>query len=224
MCSSWNEANGLMKRTATGLFVLALLLSVLALTCTGCDSLTKSEAEDILSQIDALTGDTDPTPAPPITESLDTGTETDAVDTTPPAPTDTPAEPAVFRDEYYYDLTHVVLYIDTYDCLPENSSPNRKQEHSAGQAAPWRFTKRVLPSAGTRSAITRDFCPRGSPIQNAIWTPMARTAVVPVGSYSAKRMENTVTTARKITTAVFLKYISTQTGRLHTDEGIHRRL
>ncbi len=98
MCSSWNEANGLMKRTATGFFVLALLLSVLALTCTGCDSLTKSEAEDILSQIDALTGDTEPTPAP----------------------TDTPAEPAVFRDEYYYDLTHVVLYIDTYDCLPEN--------------------------------------------------------------------------------------------------------
>lgn len=87
-----------MKRTATGFFVLALLLSVLALTCTGCDSLTKSEAEDILSQIDALTGDTEPTPAP----------------------TDTPAEPAVFRDEYYYDLTHVVLYIDTYDCLPEN--------------------------------------------------------------------------------------------------------
>ena len=122
MCSSWNEANGLMKRTATGFFVLALLLSVLALTCTGCDSLTKSEAEDILSQIDALTGDTEPTPAPPITESLDTGTETDAVDTdtTPPAPTDTPAEPAVFKDEYYYDLTHVVLYIDTYDCLPEN--------------------------------------------------------------------------------------------------------
>lgn len=98
MCSRWNEANGLMKRTATGFFVLALLLSVLALTCTGCDSLTKSEAEDILSQIDALTGDTEPTPAP----------------------TDTPAEPAVFRDEYYYDLTHVVLYIDTYDCLPEN--------------------------------------------------------------------------------------------------------
>ena len=98
MCSSWNEANGLMKRTATGFFVLALLLSVLAFTCTGCDSLTKSEAEDILSQIDALTGDTEPTPAP----------------------TDTPAEPAVFRDEYYYDLTHVVLYIDTYDCLPEN--------------------------------------------------------------------------------------------------------
>ncbi len=98
MCSRWNEANGLMKRTATGFFVLALLLSVLALTCTGCDSLTKSEAEDILSQIDALTGDTEPTPAP----------------------TDTPAEPAVFKDEYYYDLTHVVLYIDTYDCLPEN--------------------------------------------------------------------------------------------------------
>ena len=98
MYSSWNEANGLMKRTATGFFVLALLLSVLALTCTGCDSLTKSEAEDILSQIDALTGDTEPTPAP----------------------TDTPAEPAVFRDEYYYDLTHVVLYIDTYDCLPKN--------------------------------------------------------------------------------------------------------
>lgn len=109
-----------MKRTATGFFVLALLLSVLAFTCTGCDSLTKSEAEDILSQIDALTGDTEPTTAPPITESLDTGAETDAVDTdtTPPAPTDTPAEPAVFRDEYYYDLTHVVLYIDTYDCLP----------------------------------------------------------------------------------------------------------
>ena len=87
-----------MKRTATGFFVLALLLSVLALTCTGCDSLTKSEAEDILSQIDALTGDTEPTPAP----------------------SDTPAELAIFKDEYYYDLTHVVLYIDAYDCLPEN--------------------------------------------------------------------------------------------------------
>lgn len=122
MCSRWNEANGPMKRTATGFFVLALLLSVLALTCTGCDSLTKSEAENILSQIDALTGDTEPTPAPPSTESLDTGTETDAVDTdtTPLAPSDTPAEPAIFKDEYYYDLTHVVLYIDAYDCLPEN--------------------------------------------------------------------------------------------------------
>ena len=122
MCSRWNEANGPMKRTATGFFVLALLLSVLALTCTGCDSLTKSEAENILSQIDALTGDTEPTPAPPITESLETGTETDAVDTdtTPLAPSDTPAEPAIFKDEYYYDLTHVVLYIDAYDCLPEN--------------------------------------------------------------------------------------------------------
>lgn len=111
-----------MKRTAAGFFVLTLLLSILALTCTGCDSLTKSEAENILSQIDALTGDTEPTPAPPITESLETGTETDAVDTdtTPLAPSDTPAEPAVFKDEYYYDLTHVVLYIDTYDCLPEN--------------------------------------------------------------------------------------------------------
>ena len=122
MCSRWNEANGPMKRTATGFFVLALLLSVLALTCTGCDSLTKSAAENILSQIDALTGDTDPIPAPPSTESLDTGTETDAVDTdtTPLAPSDTPAEPAIFKDEYYYDLTHVVLYIDAYDCLPEN--------------------------------------------------------------------------------------------------------
>ena len=122
MCSRWNEVNGPMKRTATGFFVLALLLSVLALTCTGCDSLTKSEAENILSQIDALTGDTEPTPAPPSTESLDTGTETDAVDTdtTPLAPSDTPAEPAIFKDEYYYDLTHVVLYIDAYDCLPEN--------------------------------------------------------------------------------------------------------
>ena len=122
MCSRWNEANGPMKRTATGFFVLALLLSVLALTCTGCDSLTKSEAENILSQIDALTVDTEPTPAPPITESLETGTETDAVDTdtTPLAPSDTPAEPAIFKDEYYYDLTHVVLYIDAYDCLPEN--------------------------------------------------------------------------------------------------------
>lgn len=122
MCSRWNEANGPMKRTATGFFVLALLLSVLALTCTGCDSLTKSEAENILSQIDALTGDTEPTPATPITESLETGTETDAVDTdtTPLAPTDTPAEPAIFKDEYYYDLSHVVLYIDAYDCLPEN--------------------------------------------------------------------------------------------------------
>ena len=122
MCSRWNEANGPMKHTATGFFVLALLLSVLALTCTGCDSLTKSEAENILSQIDALTGDTEPTPAPPSTESLDTGTETDAVDTdtTPLAPSDTPAEPAIFKDEYYYDLTHVVLYIDAYDCLPEN--------------------------------------------------------------------------------------------------------
>lgn len=111
-----------MKRTATGFFVLALLLSVLALTCTGCDSLTKSEAENILSQIDALTGDTEPTPAPPSTESLDTGTETDAVDTdtTPLAPSDTPAEPAIFKDEYYYDLSRVVLYIDAYDCLPEN--------------------------------------------------------------------------------------------------------
>ena len=122
MCSSWNEANGLMKHTAAGFFVLTLLLSILALTCTGCDSLTKSEAEDILSQIDALTGDTEPTPAPPSTESLDTGVETDAVDTdtTPLAPSDTPAEPAIFKDEYYYDLTHVVLYIDAYDCLPEN--------------------------------------------------------------------------------------------------------
>lgn len=111
-----------MKRTATGFFVLALLLSVLALTCTGCDSLTKSEAENILSQIDALTRDTESTPAPPSTESLDTGVETDAVDTdtTPLAPSDTPAEPAIFKDEYYYDLTHVVLYIDAYDCLPEN--------------------------------------------------------------------------------------------------------
>lgn len=111
-----------MKRTAAGFFVLTLLLSILALTCTGCDSLTKSEAEDILSQIDALTGDTEPTPAPPITESLETGTETDAVDTdtTPLAPSDTPAEPAIFKDEYYYDLSHVVLYIDAYDCLPEN--------------------------------------------------------------------------------------------------------
>ena len=57
-----------------------------------------------------------------------------------------------------------------------------------------------------------------------IMTPMARTAAVRVGSYSARRTENTATTTPPITTAVFPKYISIQTGRLHTDEGIHRRL
>ena len=109
-----------MKRTAAGFFVLTLLLSILTCIGTGCESLTSSDVESVLTQLDALTGDTEPTPAPPSTESLDTGVETDAVDTTPPAPTDTPAEPAVFKDEYYYDLSHVVLYIDAYDCLPEN--------------------------------------------------------------------------------------------------------
>ena len=114
-----------MKRTATGLIVLLLLLSVVGFSFTGCDGLTESEVEDILTQIDALTGDTEPTPAPPITESLDTGVETDAAktdaaDTVPSEPATVPAEPAVFQEEYYYDLSHVVLYIDTYDCLPEN--------------------------------------------------------------------------------------------------------
>lgn len=111
-----------MKRTATGFFILLLLLSVVGFSFTGCDSLTSSEVEDILTQLDALTDDTDPTPAPPVTEELDTGAETGTTDTesVPSEPATVPAEPAVFKDEYYYDLSHVVLYIDTYDCLPEN--------------------------------------------------------------------------------------------------------
>lgn len=108
-----------MKRTATGFFVLLLLLSVIGFSFTGCDSLTASEVEDILTKLDALTDDTDPTPAPPVTEELDTGAAKDAGETDA-APSDTPAEPAIFKEEYYYDLSHVVLYIDTYNCLPEN--------------------------------------------------------------------------------------------------------
>ena len=89
-----------MKRTAAGFFVLTLLLSILTCIGTGCESLTSSDVESVLTQLDALTGDTDPIPAPPSTEPLDTEVETDT--------------------EYYYDLSHVVLYIDAYDCLPEN--------------------------------------------------------------------------------------------------------
>lgn len=92
-----------MKHTAIRFFVLALLLSAFAFVCTGCDSLTNAEVEDILTQIDVLTG-----------------AETDTVAAAISDPVSAPADPVISKEEYYYDLSNVVLYIDTYDCLPEN--------------------------------------------------------------------------------------------------------
>lgn len=109
-----------MKRTAAGFFVLTLLLSILTCIGTGCESLTSSDVESVLTQLDALTGETDPIPASPSTEPLDTEVETDTVNGNGDIAPSAAAEPAISREEYYYDLSHVVLYIDTYDCLPEN--------------------------------------------------------------------------------------------------------
>ena len=109
-----------MKRTAAGFFVLTLLLFILTCIGTGCESLTSSDVESVLTQLDALTGDTDPIPAPPSTEPLDTEVETDTVNGNGDIAPSATAEPVISREEYYYDLSHVVLYIDAYDCLPEN--------------------------------------------------------------------------------------------------------
>lgn len=109
-----------MKRTAAGFFVLTLLLSILTCIGTGCESLTSSDVESVLTQLDALTGDTDPIPAPPSTEPLNTEVETDTVNGNGDIAPSATAEPAISKEEYYYDLSHVVLYIDAYDCLPEN--------------------------------------------------------------------------------------------------------
>lgn len=111
-----------MKRPVTVFCVLTLLVSVLTFSCTGCDSLSSFEVEDLLIQLDGRTADTESMPAPYATAFPSPDTETEAANTTvvPSNPTAQSAEPPIYKEEYYYDLSHVVLYLDTYDCLPEN--------------------------------------------------------------------------------------------------------
>lgn len=98
-----------MKRIAAWLILCILLFTLFPLTA--CNNLTEEAVSDILEQLETLAETI--TPAG-VGESDTTEPENAASEAV------IPDTAVVSKDEYYYDLTNVVLYLETYDCLPEN--------------------------------------------------------------------------------------------------------
>ena len=89
--------------------ILALLLAVLLLLgLTGCGEEVIDLTEDVFSE-----------PESSETAVLEETPDEPGLPDTPEADPDT-SDSAVTEGEYYYDLEHVVLYLDRYGVLPDN--------------------------------------------------------------------------------------------------------
>lgn len=120
--------------------ILALLLAVLLLLgLTACGEEIAGLTENVFSE-------------PGITETAVSEEIPDEPETpeAPEAEADTgTSDSAVTKGEYYYDLEHVVLYLDRYGVLRTTTSRRTRPAHSAGRAAASKTISMARPSAAT---------------------------------------------------------------------------
>ena len=130
-----------MKKRAACAALACLMLALLGLS--GCGEEIPNLTEEIFSEA----GNTEAAAA----EALPDEPETPEVLEDDPGTSDS----AVAEGVCYYDLEHVVLFLDQYGALPDNYITKEEAARLAGRAAASKITWTAQPSAATASATGR---------------------------------------------------------------------